>query len=144
MVSGGGGLVSTTPDYLRFCSMLLEGGELNGRRYLSPKTLALMTANHLPGGGDLAETSIGLYCDAAHAGVGFGLGFAMVANPVKALLPSTRGEYFWGGGASTLFWVDPREELVVVFMTQLIPPTAYPLWRELRNLVYGAITESFA
>lgn len=143
LVSGGAGLVSTITDYLRFCTMLLNGGELAGRRYLSPRTLALMTANHLPGGTDLAGAATGLYGDAAHAGLGFGLGFGVLTDPVKALLPSTRGEFSWHGGASTLFWVDPREDLAVIFMTQLVPPTAYPLWRELRSLVYGAITESF-
>ena len=143
-VSGGGGLVSTAADYLRFCSMLLNQGELGGRRYLSPKTLALMTANHLPGGKDLSEISVSLFSEADNAGIGFGLGFAVAMEPAKALSPSTRGEYFWGGAASTAFWIDPREELIVVFMTQLLPSSAYPIRRELRTLVYAAMTESLA
>ena len=142
-VSGGGGLVSTTADYLKFCTMLLNGGELNGKRFLSPKTLALMTANHLPGGKDLTEMSVSLFSEATNAGIGFGLGFATVMDPAKALSPSTKGEYFWGGAASTAFWIDPREELIVIFMTQLLPSSAYPIRRELRTLVYSAMTESY-
>ena len=141
-VSGGGGLVSTSADYLRFCSMLLNGGELGGRRFLSPKTLALMTANHLPGGKDLTEMSVSLFSEASNAGVGFGLGFAVVMDPAKALSPTSRGEYYWGGAASTAFWIDPAEELIVIFMTQLLPSSAYPVRRELRTLVYAAMTES--
>jgi CubicO group peptidase (beta-lactamase class C family) len=143
-VGGGGGLVSTTADYLKFCTMLLNKGEANGTRFLSPKTLALMTANHLPGGKDLTEMSVSLFSEANNAGTGFGLGFAVVMDPVKAMSPSTAGEYFWGGAASTAFWIDPKEELIVIFMTQLLPSSAYPVRRELRTLIYSAITESFA
>ena len=142
-VSGGGGLVSTSADYLKFCTMLLNGGELGGTRYLSPKTIALMTANHLPGGKDLTELSMSLFSEATNAGTGFGLGFATVMDPAKSLSPSTVGEYYWGGAASTAFWIDPKEELVVIFMTQLLPSSAYPIRRELRTLVYAAMTESF-
>jgi CubicO group peptidase (beta-lactamase class C family) len=142
-VGGGGGLVSTTDDYLKFCTMLLNRGEANGTRFLSPKTLALMTANHLPGGKDLTEMSVSLFSEATNAGTGFGLGFAVVIDPVKAMSPSTAGEYFWGGAASTAFWIDPKEELAVIFMTQLLPSSAYPIRRELRTLVYSAIEESF-
>ena len=142
-VSGGGGLVSTTADYLKFCTMLINGGELNGKRFLSPKTLSLMTSNHLPGGKDLTEMSVSLFSEASNAGTGFGLGFATVMDPAKALSPSTKGEFFWGGAASTAFWIDPREELIVIFMTQLLPSSAYPIRRELRTLVYAAMTESY-
>jgi CubicO group peptidase (beta-lactamase class C family) len=142
-VSGGGGLVSTTADYLKFCTMLLNRGELNGKRFIGPKTLALMTYNHLPDGRDLTEMSVSLFSEATNAGIGFGLGFATVMDPAKALSPSTKGEYFWGGAASTAFWIDPREELIVIFMTQLLPSSAYPVRRELRTLVYGAMTESY-
>lgn len=142
-VSGGGGLVSTMADYLKFCTMLLNKGELNGTRFLSPKTLALMTSNHLPGGKDLTEMSVSLFSEASNAGTGFGLGFAVVTEPAKALSPSTAGEYFWGGAASTAFWIDPKEDLAVIFMTQLLPSSAYPIRRELRTLVYSAITESY-
>lgn len=141
-VSGGGGLVSTMADYNRFCTMLLNRGELDGKRFLSPKTLALMTSNHLPGGKDLTEMSVSLFSEAANAGTGFGLGFAVLADPAKAMSPSSPGEYFWGGAASTAFWIDPKEELAVIFMTQLLPSSAYPVRRDLRTLVYAAVTES--
>lgn len=137
-VSGGGGLVSTTADYLRFCRMLLNGGSLDGVRIVSPKTLELMTANHLPHGKDLTELSVSLFSEATYAGVGFGLGFAVTMDPARTLLPGTAGDFSWGGMASTYFWVDPREELIVIFMTQLMPSASYPLRRELRTLVYSA------
>lgn len=139
-VSGGGGLVSTAADYLRFCRMLLNGGELDGARILSPKTIELMTANHLPGGKDLPDVSVSLFSEATYAGVGFGLGFAVTLNPARTLTPGTIGDYSWGGMASTYFWIDPREELIVVFMTQLMPSATYPVRRDLRTLVYSAFT----
>ncbi|MGH8188984.1 MAG: serine hydrolase domain-containing protein, partial [Steroidobacteraceae bacterium] len=139
-VSGGGGLVSTASDYLRFCRMLRNGGALDGVRIVSPKTLELMTANHLPGGKDLPEMSVSLFSEATYAGVGFGLGFAVATSPARALMPGTVGDFSWGGMASTYFWIDPREELIVVFMTQLTPSAAYPIRRELRTLIYSAIT----
>jgi CubicO group peptidase (beta-lactamase class C family) len=137
-VSGGGGLVSTMSDYLRFCRMLLNGGSLNGVRLLSPKTLELMTMNHLPSGKDLTQLSISLFSEATYAGVGFGLGFSVTLDPARTLLPGTAGDFSWGGMASTYFWIDPREELIVIFMTQLMPSASYPLRRELRTLVYSA------
>jgi CubicO group peptidase (beta-lactamase class C family) len=144
LVSGGGGLVSTAADYLKFCQMMLNGGEAGGVRYLSPKTIALMTSNHLPGGVDLPKISRSLFSEVAYDGVGFGLGFSVTMDPARTLLPGTAGEYAWGGAASTSFWIDPTEELIVIFMTQLIPSSFYPLRRELRTLAYSAITESFA
>jgi len=137
-ISGGGGLVSTMSDYLQFCRMLLNGGSLNGVRIISPKTLELMTANHLPNGEDLTQLSISLFSEATYAGVGFGLGFAVTLDPARTLLPGTAGDFSWGGMASTYFWIDPREELIVIFMTQLMPSATYPLRRELRTLVYSA------
>jgi CubicO group peptidase (beta-lactamase class C family) len=137
-VSGGGGLVSTMSDYLRFCRMLLNGGSLDGVRILSPKTVELMTANHLPNGKDLTQLSISLFSEATYAGVGFGLGFSVTLDPARTLLPGTAGDFSWGGMASTYFWIDPREELIVIFMTQLMPSATYPLRRELRTLVYSA------
>jgi CubicO group peptidase (beta-lactamase class C family) len=137
-VSGGGGLVSTMSDYWRFCRMLLNGGSLDGARILSPKTLELMTANHLPHGKDLTQLSVSLFSEATYAGVGFGLGFAVTIDPARTLLPGSVGDFSWGGMASTYFWVDPREELIVIFMTQLMPSATYPLRRELRTLVYSA------
>ncbi|CAN7498212.1 serine hydrolase [Phenylobacterium sp. LjRoot219] len=141
LLSGGGGLVSTAADYQRFTRMLLNGGVLDGARILGPKTLKLMCANHLPGGGDLTRHSRSLFSESTYAGVGFGLGFAVAFDPVQTLLPSSVGEFYWGGMASTAFWVDPVEEVTAVFMTQLIPSSATAVRRELRSLVYAALTE---
>jgi CubicO group peptidase (beta-lactamase class C family) len=140
--SGGGGLVSTASDYLRFTNMLLNGGELDGARVLAPKTVRLMAANHLPDGKDLTELSRSLFSESTNAGVGFGLGFAVVFDPPKTLIPCSKGEFYWGGAASTAFWVDPVEEVTAVFMTQLLPSSSYPIRRELRTLVYGALMDS--
>lgn len=139
-ISGGGGLVSTAADYLRFCRMLLNGGALDGARLLSPKTIELMTANHLPGGKELPEMSVSMFSETAYSGLGFGLGFAVTTNPARSLIPGSEREYSWGGMASTYFWIDPREQLIVIFMTQLIPSTIYNIRRELRTLVYSAFT----
>jgi CubicO group peptidase (beta-lactamase class C family) len=141
-MSGGGGLVSTAADYLTFCRALINGGEVGGVRLLSPKTIALMTTNHLPNGMDLPGMSRSMFAEATYNGIGFGLGFAVTIDPAKTLLPGSAGEYNWGGAAATAFWVDPAEELIAIFMTQLMPSSAYPLRRELRTLVYSAITES--
>lgn len=142
-VSGGGGLVGTAADYLRFCRMLLRGGELGGVRLISPKTLKLMTSNHLPGNQDLlgaARSNIAAD-PVASAGVGFGLGFAVSLDPALSLSLGTAGSYSWGGAAATTFWIDPTEDMAVVFMTQLLmaPET---LGREIRTQVYAALTES--
>jgi CubicO group peptidase (beta-lactamase class C family) len=144
MESGGGGLVSTTADYMRFANMLANGGELDGARIISPMTLRLMTSNHLPGGGDLTEMSRSLFSESTFAGIGFGLGFAVVFDPPKTLIACSKGEFYWGGAASTAFWVDPVEKISVVFMTQLMPSTTWPIRRELRTLVYSALMESRA
>ena len=141
-ISGGGGLCSTAADYLAFCRALLNGGALGAVRLLSPKTIALMTTNHLPGGRDLTEMSKSLFSEASYAGVGFGLGFSVTMDPAKTLIPGSAGEYAWGGAASTAFWIDPREELIAIFMTQLLPSSAYPVRRELRTMVYSALTDS--
>jgi CubicO group peptidase (beta-lactamase class C family) len=141
-MSGGGGLVSTAADYLTFCRALVNGGEVGGVRLLGPKTLKLMTTNHLPGGADLPTMSRAMFSEATYNGIGFGLGFAVTMDPAVTLLPGSAGEFNWGGAASTAFWVDPAEELITIFMTQLMPSSAYPLRRELRTLVYSAITES--
>jgi CubicO group peptidase (beta-lactamase class C family) len=141
--SGGGGLVSTTTDYLKFCRMLLGGGALGNTRLISPKTLAMMTINHLPGGKYLPELSRSLFSEATYDGVGFGLGFAVTLDPAKTLLPGSSGDFWWAGAASTFFWVDPVEDLAAIFMTQIFAATAgYPVRRELRTLVNSAITES--
>jgi CubicO group peptidase (beta-lactamase class C family) len=141
-ISGGGGLVSTAADYLTFCRALVNGGEVGGVRLLGPKTLKLMTSNHLPGGVDLPTLSRSMFAEAAYNGIGFGLGFSVTMEPAKTLIPGSAGEFAWGGAASTAFWVDPGEELITIFMTQLMPSSAYPLRRELRTMVYSAITES--
>src|SRR6202000_28916 len=140
--SGGGGLCSTAADYLTFCRALLNRGELDGVRLLGPKTLALMTSNHLPGGRDLPEMSRSLFSEATYNGIGFGLGFSVTMDPAKTLIPGSAGEFSWGGAATTSFCIDPAEELIAVFMTQVLPSSAYPLRRELRTMVYSAITES--
>jgi CubicO group peptidase (beta-lactamase class C family) len=142
LISGGGGLCSTAADYLTFCRALLNRGELGGVRLIGPKTLALMTSNHLPGGRDLTELSRSLFSEATYAGVGFGLGVSVTMNPSQTLIPGSAGEYAWGGAASTSFWIDPAEELIAIFMTQLLPSSSYPVRRELRTMVYAAITDS--
>jgi CubicO group peptidase (beta-lactamase class C family) len=146
--SGGGGLVGTAADYLRFCRMLLNKGELDGVRLLSPKTVALMTANHLPGRVEIAALSpaADIFNESGYRGIGFGLCVAVTLDPVKAGIPGTAGEFAWGGMASTAFFVDPKEDMAVVFMAQVISDTArrVRLRRDLRTLIYGAMTDSFA
>lgn len=140
LVSGGGGLVSTALDYHRFCRMCLNGGELDGVRMLGRKTLDLMTRNHLPGGADLTAMSKSLFSEAQNAGTGFGLGFAVTIDVARSMMPGSVGEYHWGGMFSTAFFVDPVEQLDVVFMTQLSPSMVYPIRRELKTMIYAALT----
>jgi CubicO group peptidase (beta-lactamase class C family) len=144
--SGGGGLVSSAHDYLRFCRMMLAGGTLDGVQILSPKTVALFSLNHLPNNQELADMAPpGLFSESGYAGVGFSIGCGVNINVARTRLPGTLGEFFWGGAASTAFWIDPKEELTVVFMTQVIGSEArLTLRRDLRTLVYSAMTESFA
>jgi CubicO group peptidase (beta-lactamase class C family) len=137
--SGGGGLASTIADYHRFCRMLLNGGALDGVQIVSPKTLELMTANHLPGGGDLTQHSKSLFSEAENAGIGFGLGFAVNLDPAATLLPGSKGEFYWGGMYSTAFTIDPVEDLIMIFMTQLMPSSTYPVRREIRTMMYAAL-----
>jgi len=140
--SGGGGLVSTAPDYYRFTSMLRHRGELDGARILGRKTIELMTQNHLPGGQDLTQLAqAGMFTETAYAGMGFGLGFSVMQSPTRAQILGSPGEFAWGGAASTAFWVDPEEDLTVIFMTQLMPSSSYPLRRELRVLAYASIVD---
>jgi CubicO group peptidase (beta-lactamase class C family) len=140
-LSGAGGLVSTTDDYLRFCQMLLNRGELDGRRIIGRKTLELMTCNHLPDDGDIVDLATGGFGEAEFGGVGFGLGFAVGKGPAATASAGSAGEYYWGGAASTAFWIDPAEDLAVVFMTQILPSTAYPFRSQLRALVYQALAD---
>jgi CubicO group peptidase (beta-lactamase class C family) len=142
--SGGGGLVSTAADYLRFCEAMRNGGALGDVRLLGPKTVALMRANHLPGGRDLADISVSMFTEAAYRGVGFGLGFAMTTDVARTGIAGSVGEHWWGGAASTAFWIDPVEDLSVVFLTQFMPSSLYPIRRELRTLVNAAIVDSKA
>ena len=142
--SGGGGLVSTATDYMRFCEMLRRGGALGDTRLLGPKTIALMRANHLPGRRDLADVSVSMFSEAMYQGVGFGLGFAMTTDPARTGIAGSVGEYWWGGMASTAFWIDPVEDVCVVFLTQLVPSSTYPIRRELRTLINAAIVDSKA
>ena len=139
-VSGGGGLTGTLADYTRFCEMLRRGGELDGQRIIGPRTLDLMRLNHLPGGKDLASLDVALLQLYGNVGVGFGLGFASTIDQV-ATGALTRGDYYWGGAACTVFWVDPVEDLWVVFMTQLMPSASFDFRGQLRSLVYSAIID---
>lgn len=138
-LSGGGGLTGTLGDYLRFTEMVRRGGELDGTRVLGRKTVEFMAANHLPSGDDLASMGRPTFNESIMTGVGFGLGFAVMLDPSRAQVVASRGELAWGGAASTYFWIDPVEDLTVVFLTQLLPSSRYPLRRELRQLVYQAL-----
>ena len=138
--SGGGGLVGTMADYVRFTEMLCRGGELDGARILGPRTLDLMTQNHLKDGKDLTELAIAAFSETSNAGIGFGLGFAMTIDQT-ATGGLSRDDYYWGGAASTIFWVDPVEELSVVFMTQLMPSATFDFRGQLKSLIYSAIED---
>jgi len=135
--SGGGGLVGTAADYMRFCRFMLNKGELDGVRLLGRKTIELMTSNHL--GGDMASMGQLQFNESSFEGVGFGLGFSVMLDPARAQIVGTPGEFAWGGAASTAFWCDPAEDLAVVMLTQLVPSSTYPIRRELRVLTYAAI-----
>jgi CubicO group peptidase (beta-lactamase class C family) len=141
MISGGAGMISSAHDYHRFTQMLLGGGTVDGARLLSPRTVAFMTVNHLPGGADIETFRHYLCTDAAYAGVGFGLGFSVAIDPVADKVIGSPGEYAWEGVASTAFWVDPAEDLTAIFLTQLVPSGAHPIRQELKTLVYQAIVE---
>jgi CubicO group peptidase (beta-lactamase class C family) len=138
-LSGGGGLVSILEDYFHFTEMLRRKGELGGQRLLGRKTVELMTSNHLQG--DLADMGQPTFCETTYEGIGFGLGMSVMLDPAKAKIVGTPGEYAWGGYASTAFWIDPLENLTVIFLTQLIPSSAYPIRRELRVLTYQALID---
>ncbi len=141
-ISGGGGMVSTASDYYTFLQMLASGGTANGKRYLSRKTIELMAANHLPNGQSLADHAIqGQWSEATFDGVGFGLGFSVVLDTAASQLVGSKGQYAWGGAASTAYWIDPVEDLVVVFMTQMMPSITYPIRRELQVLINAAIDD---
>jgi CubicO group peptidase (beta-lactamase class C family) len=140
-LSGSGGLVATTADYLRFCQMLVNRGQLDGTRIIGRKTLELMVTNHLPGDAELGQLATGGFGEAEFPGVGFGLGFGVGRGPGATASAGSAGEFYWGGAASTAFWVDPVEDLTVVFMTQLLPSATYPFRAQLRALVYQALAD---
>ncbi len=140
--SGGGGLVGTLDDYSRFCQMLLDGGELGGVRILARPTVELMRTNHLPGGGELRQFALpGGYGEVGFDGAGFGLTVAVGLGPARTGGVGPAGDFMWGGAASTIFWVDPTEDLYVVFMTQLIPSGTFDFRSQLRAITYGAIAD---
>ena len=138
-LSGGGGMVGTIDDYHRFALMLLRNGELDGARLLGRKTVAYMASNHLPGNCDLAAMGQPVFSETSYEGIGFGLGFSVVLDPPTANVLDSAGAFAWGGAASTYFWIDPAEEVIVVFLTQLLPSSTYPIRRELKTLVYQAL-----
>lgn len=140
LASGGGGLVSTLADYHRFCELLRRGGELDGVRLLGPRTLALMRANHLRGDADLTQVALDGFSETAQQGVGFGLGFATTLGEGRAGVCGG-GDFYWGGLASTVFWVDPVEDLLAIFMTQLVPSRSYNIRGLFKSIVYGAIVD---
>ena len=142
LFTGSSGLISTAADYVRFAEMLSRGGAIDGVRILGPRTVRYMTQNHLPGGVDLAAIATeSSFSETRYEGVGFGLGFHVVLDPVRSQVAGSVGEYGWGGMASTAFWVDPAEELTVVFMTQLVPSSSLNVRAELKSIVYGAIVD---
>ncbi|MGD9700774.1 MAG: serine hydrolase domain-containing protein [Acidimicrobiia bacterium] len=140
-LSGGGGLVSTLADYHRFALMLLGEGSVDGVRLLGPRTVHYMASNHLPGGQDLSEFGRPLFAETTFDGVGFGLGVSVTIDPVKAKTSGSAGDFGWGGAASTAFWVDPVEDLTVVFMTQLLPSSTHPIRPQLKQLVHQALLD---
>jgi CubicO group peptidase (beta-lactamase class C family) len=139
LFAGGAGLICTAADYQRFMQMLLNEGDLDGVRLLGSRTVRYMTRNHLPGGADIDQLNAGGFAETIFEGVGFGLGFAVVRDPVPAHYPSSPGAYYWGGAASTAFWIDPAEELTVSFFTQLVPSSYHPIRPQLRQLIYSAL-----
>jgi CubicO group peptidase (beta-lactamase class C family) len=141
LLSGGGGLVSTMADYHRFTQCLRLGGELDGARIIGPRTLAYMTHNHLPGGRTLNEMGQTGFAESAMEGVGFGLGFSTIVDPADHSSIASVGDYGWGGAASTVFAIDPIEDLTVIFMTQLLPSSTYPVRRQLRAVVQQALVD---
>jgi len=140
-LSGGGGLVSTASDYYRFCQMLLNGGELDGVRIIGSRTIDLMTMNHLPGGQDLTELSVSTFSQTANEGFGFGLGFSVHLGSDKSQVIGSPGEYNWGGAASTAFWIDPVEDMIVIFLTQFMPEGTFNFRNQLKAIIYPAILD---
>jgi CubicO group peptidase (beta-lactamase class C family) len=137
MLSGGGGLVGTIDDYMLFAEMIRQRGRGKDGFIISPKTIDFMLKNHLPG--DIASMGPQSFAEQPMEGMGFGLGGAVVLDPARARCPGSVGDFSWGGMASTFFWVDPVQDLSVVFFTQLSPSSSYPARAELKALVHGAL-----
>ena len=137
LFSGGGGLVSTAADYMRFCQMLLNGGVLGDARLLAPKTVEMMRSNHLTD--DMRPFAVGQSNASDTKGCGFGLGFRVVMDIAQHGIIGSNGIYSWGGAASTVFWIDPAEELVAILLTQFMPSSHYPLRREFQIATYQAM-----
>lgn len=143
VLSGGGGMLSTASDYSRFCQMLLNGGELDGVRILSPKTVTLMTSDQIPPSAERhspVAMLLGAFGPTPESGTSFGLGFAVRTDPGRNPLPGSVGDFSWAGITGTYFWVDPKERLVAVLMIQVPQGTNVPYWRQTRTLVYQALT----
>lgn len=137
--SGGGGLISTASDYLKFAEMLRCRGAYDGGQLLGPRTVDFMMENHLDG--DLAQYGQAVFSEVSFVGVGFGLGGWVMMDPPLSQMMGSPGDFGWGGMASTVFWVDPIEDMTVLFLTQFIPSSYYPLRKELRALVYQAMAD---
>ncbi|MGI8755888.1 MAG: serine hydrolase domain-containing protein [Acidimicrobiales bacterium] len=140
-LSGGGGLMSTAGDYLRFANVLRCEGEVDGVRLLSSRTVRYLRQNHLPGGVDLDQFGNKTFAETSLDGVGFGLGVSVVIDPVKNKVPGSVGEFGWGGAASTAFFVDPVEDLTTVFLTQLLPSSTWPIRSQLKQLLHPALID---
>jgi CubicO group peptidase (beta-lactamase class C family) len=140
-LSGGGGLVSTAADYHRFTQFLLGRGQVDGVRLLGDRTVRYMTRNQLPDNLDLEQFGQGGFAETAFDGVGFGLGFSVVLDAAAGKVPASEGTFAWGGAASTAFWVDPREEITAVFLTQLLPSSTHPIRPQLTQLVAQALVD---
>ena len=139
LFSGGGGLVSTAADYMRFCQMLLNGGVLGDERLLAPKTVEMMRSNHLTD--DMRPFAVGQSNASDTKGCGFGLGFRVVMDIAQHGIIGSNGIYSWGGAASTVFWIDPQEDLIAILLTQFMPSSHYPLRREFQIATYQALVE---
>ena len=140
-LSGGGGLVSTAHDYWRFCQMLLNGGQLDGTRILGPRTIELMTMNHLPDNDEISARAFGTWTESANDGIGFGLGFGLLIDLARSQNLGSVGEYFWAGTASTVFWIDPVEDTIVIFMSQFVPSEPVDVSGQLKQLLYPGLLD---
>jgi CubicO group peptidase (beta-lactamase class C family) len=138
--SGGAGLISTLPDFLKFASCILDKGKSDDIRLLGTKTVEMMTSNHLPP----LLMPIAFEGTEPMLGMGFGLGFGVMVDPAQSGIMGSVGDCSWGGYAETYFWNDPREDLIAIFMTQYLPSQFYPIRKEFRTAVYQALDESYA